>query len=182
MSRLTYYSKLIFPVAILAAANLQAQVFKTKDVALREAFAGCDTIVRKVVFLTDDQVMAIEKDARSKVESKVVAYYVGHKGDTTVALAFFETTNVRTKPATFMVLVRPDATIEHVEMMAFYEPFDYLPAERWLRLFQEKVLDDNLWPQRGIHGITGATLTVRAITKGVRKILATYQIAIQRRK
>lgn len=182
MTRLKYYSKLILPVAILASTNLQAQVFNTKDVALREAFAGCDTVVRKVVFLTEDQVSAIEKEARAKVESKVVTYYVGHKGGTTVALAFFETTNVRTKPATFIVLVRPDATIDHVEILAFYEPFDYLPTERWLRLFQEKVLDDNLWPQRGIHGITGATLTVRAITKGVRKVLATYQIAIQRKR
>jgi hypothetical protein len=77
-----------------------------------------------------------------------------------------------------MVVINPDSTVRYAEILAFYEPLDYLPAPNWLELFRSKPLKDNLWPRRDIHNITGATLTVQALTQGVRKMLAIFQVAV----
>lgn len=168
--------------AFIMHGGMRAQVFLTKDEALKRAFGPSASIERRTVFLTDEQVEQIRKRAKAKVESKIVTYYVG-KTDTGVqGYAFFETHVVRTMPATYMVVVSPDATVRGVEILAFYEPEDYLPPARWLNQFDGQRLSDELWVKRSIRNISGATLSAHAITEGSRRILATFEVALQKEK
>jgi len=153
-----------------------AQVFKSQEMALRQAFPENATVRRKAVFLTDEQIKTIQEQAKTKVESKVVTYYTGTDGDSVLGFAYFESGIVRTKPATYMVVLHPEGEIKYVDILAFYEPLDYLPAPNWLSLFEDKQLTTGLWPGRDIHNITGATLTTRSITLGTRKVLAIHNI------
>lgn len=150
----------------------------TKDEALRRFFPQGTQVERKTLFLTPQQVQQIEALARAKVESKVITYYVGTLRDTVVGYAFFETHVVRTMPETFLLLVAPSGAVQTVDILAFYEPEDYLPPKRWLSLFRNRMLDDELWVKRGIQAISGATLSAHSITSGVRRLLATFQIAV----
>ncbi|NIR49221.1 FMN-binding protein [candidate division KSB1 bacterium] len=165
-------------VNVLFCAALQAQVFKTQQEVLTQAFPEETTITRKVLFLKDEQVEKIQDLAKTKVESKIITYYVGSKADSILGYVFFETQVVRTKPTTFVVIINPDSTVRSVEILAFYEPLDYLPTDNWFELFESNSLNPDLWPRRDIHAITGATLSVRALTFGVRKILSIFQITV----
>lgn len=155
-----------------------AQVFSTQQQALERAFPKPQTIERRTLFLDEKQVATIQKLARAKIESKIIAYYFGKDGDKISGYAFFATDIVRTKAATYMAVVNPDGTIRVVEILAFYEPMDYFPTRRWLDLFRGKFLNDNLWPKQDIHNITGATLTTQALTQGVRRMLAIFHVAV----
>ncbi len=166
----------------LSIQSSHAQVFKTQHKALQEVFPNSDSIERKTLFLTDEQVNQIQRLAKTKLESKIVTFYVGEKADSTTGYAFFESNIVRTKPETFMVVLDKKARVQFVEVLAFYEPLDYLPTSNWFALFTDKILSDELWPKRNIHNITGATLSVHAITQGVRKMLAIYEVAIVKEK
>jgi len=75
-----------------------------------------------------------------------------------------------------MVAVDADGTVLRVEVLAFREPQDYLPRDIWYEQFDGKRLDDDLDVKRAIRGVTGATLTVRATTEAVRRILAIHRI------
>jgi len=162
----------------LSIQSSHAQVFKTQQQALQEAFPNSDSIERKTLFLTDEQVNQIQRLAKTELESKIVTFYVGGKADSITGYAFFESNIVRTKPETFVVVLDKKARVKFVEVLAFYEPLDYLPTSNWFTLFTDKILSEELWPKRNIHNITGATLSVQAITQGVRKMLAIYQVAI----
>lgn len=167
-----------FALALLIATATHAQVFCTQTEALARAFPNAQKIQRRTLFLSEEQVQTIAKLAQTPVESKLVTYYVDSTAAGPTGFAFFDKGMVRTKEEVLMIVLNPDGSVRTVEMLAFYEPLDYLPPPRWLKLFQTKFLNDNLWPNRDIHAITGATLSVRAATFSVRKILATYQIAI----
>jgi Na+-translocating ferredoxin:NAD+ oxidoreductase RnfG subunit len=162
----------------LAATAASAQVLLTRDEALKQVFPSAKSIERKTVFLTDEQVKQIEIKGKAKVDSKVLTYYVGISDSGTLGYAFFETHTVRTMPATYLVVIAPDGSLRHVEILAFYEPEDYLPSKKWLNQFSRKTLDNDLWLKRGIRNISGATLSAQAIVDGTRRILATYQIAV----
>jgi transcriptional regulator of nitric oxide reductase len=144
------------------------------------AFSNGETVERQTLFLTEAQVAEIQKAARSKVESQLVVYYRARKAEKVAGYAFFETSVVRTKPVTLMAVINPDSTVRFVELLSFHEPQDYLPAPRWLALFRNRVLTDNLWPKRDIHNITGATLSVQTITLAVRRLMAIYRVAVSR--
>lgn len=164
-------------VVFLCASALGAEVHMTKDAALKLYFPDA-TIERKTEYLSTEQKKAIKLKARAPVESGVITYYVGKKNNVPIGYAFFESVTVRTKAATYMVVVNPDGTVRGVEILAFYEPDDYKPSTRWLAQFQHKNIQDDLMLRSGIKNIAGATLSAQAFSDAVRRILSIYAIAI----
>lgn len=155
--------------------SMTAQVFKTQEEALTEAFASADTVIRSTLFLDSAQLETLQNMSKSKFHSKIITYYMGMEGEKVLGFAFFETQVVRTKKAVIMVTVSPDRAIKSVEVLAFMEPLDYLPSANWFELFRGKTLTPGLWPGKEIHAVTGATLSVRAFTLCVRRALAVQQ-------
>ncbi|MHB1049853.1 MAG: FMN-binding protein [Bacteroidota bacterium] len=160
---------------LLLLSTGSAQVYLSKEKAL-SIYLG-ESFERKTLFLTDDQVAAIQSAAKAKVESKVVTYYAGRRG-----IGFFETRTIRTMPATIFIVLHRDGSVQAVEILAFYEPEDYLPPKRWLKTFDTKTIRDDLWLKRGVYNVSGATLSAHVITESVRKYLATYSIAINKER
>ena len=78
-----------------------------------------------------------------------------------------------------VAVITPEGAVWSVRTLAFHEPEEYLPSERWLAQFRDRKLGDALKVRRGIHGIAGATLSARAVTAGVRRALALYAVLIQ---
>lgn len=159
-------------------ASLDARVLLSQREALDLAFPG-SSVERRTAYLTEEEGRRIESLAQARADSRLVAYYVGRSTRGLEGYAFFETHTVRTMPETFMVVLDPEGTVRFVEMLAFYEPEDYLPPPRWLALFRDKGLGDSLRVKRGIRNISGATLTAQAVSDGVRRVLATFEVAVR---
>jgi len=158
------------------------QVLQTKQAIFETVFSADTEIERNTIFLTEAQVQQIEKLAKSKVESKMVNYYIGKSNSELQGYVFFDTHIIRTMPETFVVVINPDGDIDLVEILAFYEPKDYLPPKKWLKLFNGKSLSDDMRIKREIPNISGATISTNTITSGIRRILATFQVAVRHEK
>jgi len=154
------------------------KVFLTKDDALKKAFPEANEIERLTIFLTDSDINKIQVLSKAKIESKIFTYYIARGRNGIIGYVIFGSHIVRTKPEVYMVVINPDGSIKYVEILAFYEPEEYLPPKRWFEQFNGKVLDDTLWTKRGISAVTGATLSANGITQEVRKALAVFQIMI----
>lgn len=184
MGRFDRIAFILFAALLLSssAGAAFAQVIKSQEQALKEAFAAADTVLRHTLFLDAEQLEKVQANSRSKFDSRVITYYVGKQNGQVVGYAFFEKEIVRTKETIVMVRVTPDGAIAQVEALAFMEPMDYMPAPRWFGLFDTRRLTPDLWPSKEIHMITGATLSVRAFTMCARRALATYQLIGERSK
>ena len=163
----------------LCAAGLapaaQARVLLKQEEALRIAF-GEARPERRMATLTEEQRQAAEKLAQARVQQREWTYYVAVSSAGETTYAYFETHVVRTMPETFMAVLDGTGKLRFVELLAFHEPEDYRPPKRWLRRFDGRPLDDDLLVRRGIRNITGASLTSRALTDGVRRILAVHAV------
>ena len=166
---------------LITLSSAQAQVYMTKEEALDLYFPERENRVRKTYFLNDQEAAQIENSARAKLGSKIVTYYEYRKNGQ-LEVGFIETQTVRTHPATFMVVINSGGTVKAVEMLAFYEPEDYLPSKKWLLQFANKNLQNDLYPKRGIPNVAGATLSAQAITESVRKYLVLHSYLIQKGK
>ncbi len=157
----------------LSLFSMNAQVKMTREEALRNAFPGA-SVDRRTIFLTEEEARRIQTAAQAKVESKILTYYVARRDGMLDGVAFFETSIVRSMPATYMVVVDPDSSVRMVEILAFYEPEDYLPPERWLHQFAGRKTNDDLTLKRGIPNISGATLTTMTVVDGARRCRAAF--------
>lgn len=162
----------------VSAVPCRAEVILTEKAALERAFRGA-TPERRMLYLTKDQVAAVEKAARSKLPSPVVTLFEARSGDAVTGRAILDTHTVRTMPETVLVAVEPDGRLRMCLVLQFGEPPDYLPRERWLDTLAGKPLDDDLWPGRGVRRVTGATLTVQSLTEAVRRCLAIDALVVR---
>lgn len=165
-----------------AFTSVHAQVYLTKNDALRLYFPDEKNIKRKTLFLSDDQVQDIQTRARAKIDSKILTYYEYTENEKLYGFAFVETQIVRTHPATYMIVINSDGSIKAVEMLAFFEPEDYLPPKNWFAQFSCKTLNDDMYIKRGVPHVAGATLSAQAVTESVRKYLTIFELLINKEK
>ncbi|HYO12438.1 MAG TPA: FMN-binding protein [Thermoanaerobaculia bacterium] len=158
-----------------AARPAFAKVFLTVEEALRLAFPGCE-VTRRTAYLTPEQVRRARELSRGEVPSALVTSYAATRGGQPAGTAYFDTHRVRTLPETLMVVVDPQGKVARVEVISFREPEEYLPRGAWYEQFQSEALDRDLQLKRDIHPVTGATLTARATTNAVRRVLALHRV------
>lgn len=180
--KLTLACLTVFVVLFGFKAHFFARVFYKKNEALKLAFPGAERVERKTLFLNEDQIREIQQTSKTKVDSKMVVYYTGKLQEKVLGYAFFETNTVRTMPATVMVVLTPTGSVKFVEVLAFYEPPDYIPPKNWLGLFNNKTIEDNIHVKKGIPNISGASLTANSIAVSVRRTLGIFHKAIANRK
>lgn len=155
-----------------------ASVFYSKNEALELAF-GKDTRVEQLALFPDEQQIAkIQELAKSKLDSGLFTFYVGKDKDKILGYAAIETGTVRTKPETLMIVLTADGELRNVTTLAFHEPPEYQPPERWFEQLYKRQLADMDFNQ-GIDGISGATLSTRAAVSSVRKVMAIYQVLVK---
>ena len=161
----------------LAAAN--AKVFYSRSEALDLAFPDADRVEDETLVLADEQVERIESLSHSDLDSKLVRIYTGFKSGELLGYAFIDVHNVRTLPEAFLVVLSPAGEVQTLRLLAFHEPLEYKPNDRWYAQFEHKSAADPLRLGGDVHGIVGATLSAQATTRGVRRALALYQVVIR---
>ena len=179
LSRVLALALLAVSVTPVLPVVAEAKVFYSREEAIAMAFPDAERVERKTHVLAPEQVERIESLSRAKLDSKLVKIYTGFRGEECLGHAVIDIHNVRTLPEAFMVVLSPDGHVRTLRVLAFHEPLDYLPAGRWYEQFDEKSLEAPLRVGGDIHGVVGATLSARATTRGVRRILAYYEVLIQ---
>jgi len=160
---------LVLAYTIISAPALAAS---PKEAALARAFPAAERIETRTLFLDAEQRAQAEQQSGTRIDSGLYSYYVGFHGDQVTGYAAIEAAVIRTQPATIMVVLNPDHSVRFVEILAFFEPPEYRPPQRWLAQFDRQHLNPQLRVGGDIQGITGATLSAHALTRQVRKVTA----------
>ena len=167
----------VFGSALLSASEEERRedVFLTKKEALEVAFPGAEKIKKEKKWLTDAQREAIGNILGEEYKEHRVTYYFGlnEEGQPIGAMVIGNEIG-RSYPITFMVVINPDGTVKDVEIMVYREPHGWeVRFESFLSQFFGRNAGDLF---DNINNITGATLSVRSLTRGVKKAVAEYQV------
>lgn len=162
--------------AVVAEAPYEIlQVFASEDEAARQLFPDAVTFRRDAVSLTAEQVEAIEQSADHQWSGTMEpVVYVAVATDGRV-LGYGVVMNEMGKhhDITFMVGVTSEKAVQGVDVLVYRESRGgEVRQRRFLRQFRGKSLGDAVRGGVDIVNITGATLSVNAINRGVRKALA----------
>ena len=162
--------------ALLVGGAAWSTVLITVDEALDLVFPGATTD-RETLFLSDQQREEVARLSGSELKSSLATRFeaTGNNGGV-LGWAYLDTHPVRTLPETLMIVLDADGAVKRVEVVTFREPIEYMPREGWYRQYEGQELDDDLALKRGIRPVTGATLTARATTEAVRRVLALHQV------
>ncbi len=169
---------ILFLLLLSAITPSYATVFYSKNEALELAFGKGMQVEQLSLFPDQQQVEKIQTLAKTKLDSGLFTFYVGKDQGKLLGYAAIETGTVRTKPETLIIVLTPDGELRNVTTLAFHEPPEYLPPQRWFERLYKRALADMDF-NKGIDGISGATLSTRAAVSSVRKVMAIYQVMVQ---
>ena len=154
------------------------KIYYSKTEAMVLAFGEGATVEMLSLFPDDNQVKEIENKARVKLESNFITFYVGKKNGRVSGYAAIESHTVRTKPETLLIVLSPSGDIEAIHTLAFHEPPEYQPPQRWYQQLFGKALPQ-LSLNTDIQGISGATLSTRSALKMARKVKAVFEVMVK---
>lgn len=169
-------ASLIFPAESYPAEEkkFDLQVYLTKKEALEIAFPGADAIDKERKWLTDEQKTAIAKLSLLEISENRFNFYVGKKDGKPMGYMLIDHIVGKSFPITFMTVLNVDGTVRDVEILVYREPRGW---EVRFPSFMSQFFGMNAGSDfRDINSITGATLSVRAITKGVKKAVSAYKV------
>ncbi len=95
------------------------------------------------------------------------------RGDSLVGFAVVRNVIGKDQPITFLVAVDAGNVLKDIDVLVYREPYGGEVAyEAWRRQFRGKSAQDPIQVGRDIRTISGATISVNAVTQGVRRALA----------
>ena len=139
--------------------------------ALAAVFPNAELVTERI-FLTGEQVERVAEVSGEKMSGQLFARYVAVVDGEVVGRAYIDTHVVRTKRESLLISLEPDGRVRRIDMTAFLEPPEYQAAPGWLRQYYGRLLGEDISLRRAIRPIGGATLTARAVTAAVRRVLA----------
>jgi hypothetical protein len=145
--------------------------FISREQALAAMFPDLQ-IHSRTVFLTKAQIEKAQDLSGEEINSALIARYEIIKDGRLIARAYVDTHAVRAKRESLLIVLDPEGKVLRIEITASEEPPEYRATPEWYQQYTGKNLDDDLYVDRAIRPLAGATLTARAANQAVRRVLA----------
>jgi hypothetical protein len=120
----------------------------------------------------------VEELCGARLDTRLVTIHTGLREGRVLGHALIDVHTVRTLPEALLVVLTPEGSVRMLRVIAFHEPEEYLPRERWLAQFEGRRLGPRLRLRGEIDGVAGATLSSQAVTLAVRRALAIHQVLL----
>jgi len=147
-------------------------VYLTEDQALELILSKSDDIHPEERHLTPEQKSCIEKRIGWKFPETSFLFFVGKTDEKVNGYATIQNTIGKYKPMTYMVGITPSGKVSQVEMLIYRESRGAeIRKPRFMYQYTGKDSDDPIRINRDIINITGATMSVRSASAGVKRAL-----------
>ena len=161
---------------VLASASLYGQLLLKPAEAIKAAYPASTSSQKKAILLSNDEASAVQKLIKKKLKSKIFTFYLIKQDKKVIAYAGLYTNKVRSKTGTYITFITPEGKINSIEVIAFNEPPEYIPKKRWLKLFDNKSIDDNIKIKESIPNLSGATLSATSASDTAKLMLGVWEV------
>jgi hypothetical protein len=149
-----------------------AEVFLTEEDALKLMFPQSERIRKEVLTLSMEKKLHIEERIGWKFPEDSFEVYVGETGKQVDGYALVQNTIGKHKPMTYMVGVDTHGRVLNVELLVFREARgSEVRTKRFNVQYEGKTVLDPVRINKDIINISGATMSVRSLSAGVKRVL-----------
>ncbi|MBC8256015.1 MAG: FMN-binding protein [Candidatus Marinimicrobia bacterium] len=129
--------------------------------------------------------LIIDSELKALVQNRVrqrfyrdeLYYWTISNNDTTIAYALMDNVLGKSMPITFLILVDLDGKIMSTKVIKYREAYGgEVDNKNWLAQFTDFSDKSDYKVGKNIDGISGATISVNSLTKGVQKIAVLFPL------
>jgi Na+-translocating ferredoxin:NAD+ oxidoreductase RnfG subunit len=149
-----------------------AEVFMTEEEAVKITLPTSERIRKAVIRLSQEKKDLIEQRIGWKFPEESFEVYIGETGDRVDGYAMVHNTIGKHKHMTYIVGVDAKGACSNVELLVFREAKGAeVGRKRFNAQYEGKTVSDPIRINKDIINISGATMSVRSISAGVKRVL-----------
>lgn len=149
-----------------------AEVFLSEEEAVKLMFPKSERIKKDILRVPADKKMAIEERIGWKFPEDAFEVFIGETGTQVDGYALVQNTIGKHKPMTYMVGVDAHGRVSNVELLVFREARgSEVRTKRFNAQYEGKTVLDPVRINKDIINISGATMSVRSMSAGVKRVL-----------
>ena len=149
-----------------------AEIFMTEEAAVKIILAKSERVRKEILQLAQDKKDLIEQRIGWKFPEQAFEVYIGETGDKVDGYAMVHHTIGKHKHMTYMVGVDPTGACSDVELLVFREARgSEVGRKRFNVQYEGKTVLDPIRINKDIINITGATMSVRSMSAGIKRVL-----------
>jgi Na+-translocating ferredoxin:NAD+ oxidoreductase RnfG subunit len=169
---------LLLLVGVVSAAR--AERYLTADEARKLCFPTADKFEARTARFTPEQKKAIEKRSGVKVKNLGHRFHVARQGTNVLGVLIVDHVLGKHEIIDYAVALTPDGTVAQVEILEYRESHGLeIRGEKWRAQFRGKTAASKLKLNDDVYNISGATISCRQVTEGIRRVLATYELVLR---
>jgi Na+-translocating ferredoxin:NAD+ oxidoreductase RnfG subunit len=170
----------LVPPAMIAAADCLAVQYLTVEQAQRVLFPDASDFEARPVVLDSAQIAAIESATGVAVRTPRHDVWAARRDAALRGWFVVDEVIGKHELITYALALSPEGRILGIEVLAYRENYGYeIRNPAWRAQFAGKSRADALTLDSDIRNITGATLSCRHVTEGVRRLLAVHALALR---
>jgi hypothetical protein len=152
--------------------DFKYEEFMTEDEALKTVMPKSQQVRKELIRLTPEKKELIEQRIGWKFPEDSFELYIGQTGDKIDGYAMVHNTIGKYKPMTYMVGVDAKGTCTDVELLVFRDAKgSEVRTKRFNSQYDGKTVTDPIRINKDIINISGATMSVRSMSAGVKRVL-----------
>jgi Na+-transporting NADH:ubiquinone oxidoreductase subunit NqrC len=164
----------------LAIANALAERYLSLVEAERVCFPQADRFEAQTIRLTAEESKAIEQKSGAKVRAQESQIWLGRKGTNLLGLFVLDHVFGKHEVIEYAVAVSPEGAVLQIEILEYREHYGgEIRNAKWREQFKGKTVGSKVKLNEDIYNISGATISCRNVTDGVRRVLATFELVVR---
>lgn len=177
MNKLKTFTILIICIFLFLASFTQvsATTLATVDEALQIFMPEAESIKEDLKTLTETQIIALSGATKLKFDpilDKEFKFYIGKSNGQILGYAVDHSVKGKWGLIHYILLINADGAVENLMVLEYGERRGKPVAKRrFLKQFFGKTIKNRIKLKKDIRGVSGATISSKGVTNGVKKLL-----------
>lgn len=179
MSRAGAYWFTLVPAALAAAAPASATIYLGVQAAQQAMFPGASFAPHPLAFTPEQRKLIARASGVGSFE-KSQRVWEARVGSQRAGWFIVDRVLGKHEMITYAVALTPDGVIKRIEILEYRETYGgEIRNAAWRQQFVGKRFGSGVQLGKDIKNISGATLSSRHVTDGIRRLLVTYQLLLR---
>lgn len=179
----TWLHRTLVGILIFGAAwTAWAERYLTVAEAQRVCFPEADRFEVETARFNAEQIKAIADKIGIKVSNRENEIHWARHGTNLAGVLIIDHVLSKHEFIDYAVALSPDGTVRQVEILEYRERYGReIREKKWRDQFKGKTVASKLRLNDDVYNISGATISCRHITEGVKRVLATFEVVVRPR-
>lgn len=171
---------LIAVATALTLGSANAERYLTIAQAQKLCFPNATRFEEKTLRYTAEQARAIEKRTGARMPTRSNRAWLAHGPDGLAGVLFLDHVIGKHEFIDYVVAIAPDGAVRQIEILEYRESYGgEIRGAKWRAQFRGKTSSAALKLNGDIYNISGATMSCRHVTEGVKRVLASFEVVLR---